>query len=266
MANDDGVTPVDQITDPVVDPAADSVVDPVDPAAVADPVTFGGGKFNSIEELEDGFLNAQSKIGEQGTELGDARKQISTLTSALDTTQPAPTETVDTVDSQIAEVNSQVENGDLSYTEGMAKIAAIATDQATANAIEGVKQFQNQQQVEASKNDFLSNNPDFKQLQTSGVLDEVKSSLPGLHDDFSAYHAFKAHETATNAEAQIVAAKAEGFEAGKAEMANIASGDDNTQKVLQNPGDAVSIGSGDKPKTKNDLINSGVAAFNAAAP
>lgn len=234
-------------------------------AAENEPVTFGGGKFKTLEELEEGFVNSQKLVGEQGQELGDARKQVQTLTSQFEK-KAEPTETVDTFDDQIAQINKQVEDGDLSYTEGLAKMAAITTEQATGDAIKGVQAFQSQQQTEASKASFLSANPEFEQLQASGALNEIKNTLPGLHDDFSAYQAYQTNQALADVDARIATAKAEGIEEGKAEMAKVATGDANTQKVLTSSGTAIDVGKGEKPKTKQELRDSGLKAFNEAAP
>ncbi|MCK5581915.1 MAG: hypothetical protein KAJ18_11660 [Candidatus Omnitrophica bacterium] len=260
---EDGVVNVNEATstnDDVEAAAAEA-----EAAAEKEPVTFGGGKFNTLEELEEGFANSQKLNGKQGQELGDARKQVDTLTKQFEK-KAEPTETVDTFDNQIAEINKQVEDGDLSYTEGLAKMAVVTTERATGDAIKGVQEFQTQQQADTSKAAFLSNNPEFEQLQASGALNEIKNTLPGLHDDFSAFHAYQAGQAIVDVDTKIATAKAEGIEEGKAEMAKIATGDTNTQKVLSTPGSAIDVGKGDKPKTKQELRDSGLAAFNAAAP
>ena len=144
-------------------------------------------------------------------------------------------------------------------------MAAVTTKQATGNAIKGVQAAQSQEQADFSKANFLSNNPEFEQLQASGALNEIKNTLPGLHDDFSAYQSYQTQRAIADVDTRIATAKAEGIEAGKAEMAKIAGGDLNTQKVLSSAGSAIDVGRGDKPKTTQELRDSGLAAFKAAA-
>ena len=82
----------------------------------------------------------------------------------------------------------------------------------------------------------------------------------------SAYYAKKAADTQSSLEAAVEAARAEGFEAGKAEMAKIADGDKNTRKVLQTPGETAKDIGGKSPGsyTRSELQQSGLAALKAA--
>jgi len=224
------------------------------------------GKFKTTEDLEKSYSELETKLGKQGNELGNVQKQNSVLTNQLEQVQrqPAPKEETPTdFEAQLADITNQVEEGDLSISEGMIKTAQITSQMATTNAVDGVRQAQEQQVVEGSRAQFSEQNPDFFEMQSSGVLEEIKSQLPGFHDDVSAFFAYKEQQTKATFETALEEAKTSGFEAGKAEMAKIADGANNTQKVLQTPGgeSAKNIGRSTGPLKGSELKASGLAAL-----
>ena len=97
------------------------------------------------------------------------------------------------------------------------------------------------QQREAAQQQFLDEHPDFIELMNSGKLDPVKKSLPGIHDDFSAYFAYQAQQATAAAEEQK-------------RIDKIAQGAERTDKVLQKPGaKAKDIGRPNKKMTASEL-------------
>lgn len=225
------------------------------------------GRFKTADDMEKAYDELNTKLGEQGTKLGESEKQNSVLTNQLKQSQkPAPKEKPATdFDAKLQEIASAVEEGDLSISEGMTQSAQISAQIASASAVDGVRQAQEQQVVESSKNQFVDQNPDFFEMQESGALEEVKNSLPGFHDDVSAFFAYKEQQTKATFETAMEEAKAKGFEDGKAEMAKLADGDKNTQKVLQSGGPtAKEIGRKTGPLNKSDLKASGLAALKAS--
>ena len=167
---------------------------------------------------------------------------------------------------KMEEIAQQVEDGDLSIADGIMQTSQITQQIATENTLKSMDERQQQQAAQASQARFAEENEDFFDLRDSGELDKVKSDLPGFHDDISAYYAHKAQAAQASLEAAVEAARAEGFEAGKVEMAKVADGDKNTRKVLQKPGEsAKDIGA--KPSgsyTQSEMRQSGLAALKAA--
>jgi len=213
------------------------------------------GKFKSPEEMEQSYSSLEQKLGEQGEELGSLRKQTQYLTDQLEAGKQAADEQQSAVgddySARLQDIQDKIEEGEISISEGLAKTSEITAAMATDQAMTKFQQTQEQQLVEQSRNKFAENNPDFFKAQESGVLENIKKELPGLHDDFSAYYEYKARQAADEA-----------YERGKQEMAKIAEGDDRTQKVL--PGEGSSdpqmqeIGN-DKPTTeaehKESMLN-----------
>jgi len=251
-----------QAQDEIVPEAA-----PEETPAAEEEETLLAGKFKSVADLEKSYAELSSKIGEQGSRLGKAEDDRSLLLKQLDALQaqsqvaPADADKAAGFEEQLELIAEQVEAGEIPVGEGMRQTAKISALIAQNETVKGIKAEQSQQAVEQSKAAFAEANPDFFELQEAGALEEVKNTLPGFHDDISAYYALQA----SNALAAVEAARAEGVEAGKAEMAKIAGGDANTQKVLQGGGkSAEQIGRKAGPMKPNEIRDSGMAALQRA--
>jgi len=228
------------------------------------------GKFKSPDDLEKSYSELEKKLGEQGSRLGDTEKERSFLLSQLEhmqsKNQAAPAQdTATDFDAELAAVSAAIEEGELSISEGIKKTAQISAQMASANAVNGVRQAQERQVIEGSKAQFAKQNPDFFEMQRSGALEEVKSSLPGFHDDVSAFFAYKAQQTQNILKSELETTRAKAFEEGKAEMAKLAGGDKNTQKVLQSGGKSANeIGRKTGPMKQSEMRESGLNALNKA--
>lgn len=164
-------------------------------------------------------------MAEQQTEPKEGQEQ------RAENPAPAKDEQVD-FQSQLTSLAGQVKEGDLSVDEGFVQVAQLSASMGASQAIDKINQQQVQQTRTNSQNQFLKDNPDFEELQKSGALKEVGESLPGFHDDVSAYYALKAQQNAES----IETARQEGIEAGKTEAAKVAAGANNTDKVVTTPG------------------------------
>lgn len=230
------------------------------------------GKFKTPEDLEKSYTELEKKLGEQGSRLGETEKERGILLGQLEQLQsqnkqvaPENKDEANDLNQQLQDITNKIEEGDLSIAEGMMQTAKITAQMAQMATVNDIQQRQQQETVESSKKNFADQNPDFFDLQQSGELDAIKNELPGFHDDVSAYYAKKAMDTQTAMEQAIEAAKKEGYEAGKAEMAKLADGDKNTAKVLQSGGkSAKDIGRKTGPLKQSDLRQSGLAALERA--
>jgi len=188
------------------------------------------GKFKSPDELATAYQELEKKIGEQGNELGSMKQMNSMLLEQMQQRQaeskvPATEEEQDDFDyeQQMSQLIKGVEEGEIPFEQAIAYSAHLASESATRNALSQYKEMTTQQQKQAAQEQFLQDNPDFIELYEAGALDDVKQSLPGMHDDFSAYFAIKAQQAAEQAQQE-------------AETKRIAQGDERTTKVLQKPG------------------------------
>ncbi len=199
----------------------------------------------SKDDIISRYENLEKKMSEQGNELGTLRQQQQQIVEqnrqlqeqayqAQQQAQIATSPTPD-YDARVAAVTDAVDSGDMSIAEGMTQLAVLSREQGQieaqeqANAIYSTKI----QEVEQNNmaNEFRKNNPDFDQVVQSGALEQIKATNP-MHDNFSAYWAFKASEAAQIAEDNKVKA----FEAGRAEQEKLESGKSVTAGTLAEPG------------------------------
>lgn len=203
-------------------------------------VKVGEKEYESPEALAEAYQNLEGKLGEQGSELGTLRAANKTLTEQIDAERQAKEttekETATDYESQLKDIYTQLNAGDLSVEDAMQQSNALTAEAAAARAAEeSTEKFETilqDRDAKAIQQKFLEDNPDFEEIRNSGKLEPFKKASGGMHDDFSAYFAFKA----TTA-----------HEAGKQEAAKLAAGDEKTKTVLTKPGE--SIQQTNKPKT-----------------
>ena len=188
------------------------------------------GKFKSPEDLATGYQELERKIGEQGNELGSMKQMNAMILEQMDARQaqdktPAMEAEKDAFDyeAQMGELVKGVESGEIPYDQAIKLSANLAAESATRKALTQYEQISAKKELEAVKSKFLTDHPDFIDLQKSGQLESVKKALPGMHDDFSAYFALQA-------------ANAKAAAAAKSELDRIAGGDKRTAMVLNKPG------------------------------
>lgn len=188
------------------------------------------GKFKSPDEVVPAYQELEKKIGEQGSELSSMKQMNQMLMEQMEKREaqqetPATEEEKDTFNFQesMSQIKEQVENGDISIEDALLQVGNLSSEAATRNAVSKYEEMTAEQQRQAAKEKFFEEHKDFPELQKSGQLEAVKKTLPGMHDDFSAYFALKAQQAQEKAEAQ-------------AEVTRIAQGDERTSKVLQKPG------------------------------
>jgi hypothetical protein len=209
------------------------------------------GKFKTSDDLATAYKTLEQKLGEQGSELGSMKQMNTMLMEQMQARKaqeqtPATEAEKDTFDyeSMMGELSSAVENGDIPIEQALVKASNLAAENATRNAVSKYHEMTAAQQQQASQKQFLDTNPDFTHLQQSGALEPIKQALPGMHDDFSAYYAYKAQAAAQAA-------------ATKQEVNRIAEGDKRTEKVLQKPGGtAKNVGRSPTKMTDYDLKQS----------
>lgn len=188
------------------------------------------GKFNSSDELATAYTELEKKLGEQGSELGSQKQMNAMLLEQMQTRQaqdqtPATEEEVDdfNYEASMSEIAKGVEEGDIPIEQALVQASNLAAENATRSALSQYEQMTAKQQQAKAQDQFLTDHPDFLELQKSGQLEAVKQTLPGMHDDFSAYFAFQAEKALADAQA-------------KQELEKIAQGDERTSKVLNKPG------------------------------
>ncbi len=156
--------------------------------------------------------NLEKLIGRQSSELGELRqfKTQSEEAKAAAEREPAPD-----YEAQLADIESQLNNGDIDVAQAMRMTAKVSSEMATADATQAFENKQQQAESQKTIDRFMSDNPDFAQLRDDGVLAGLRKANP-LHDDFSAYFQYKAEEATKAADDRIQAARTEGEQKGAA--------------------------------------------------
>jgi len=187
------------------------------------------GKFKTPDDMAKSYTELENKLGSQGAQI----KHLSDLLlQSQKSARPEPAVQGPTYEQQIAEIQQKIENGEIAVSEGVVMSNNLTAEYAAKRATERMDKTIREREVQKERETFLESNPDFDELRQSGVLDKVKRNMPNLHDDFSAYYAFKAEQNRL----AIEDARKQGVELGKTEAARIAEGDRRTKKVLQKPG------------------------------
>jgi len=99
-------------------------------------------------------------------------------------------------ESELSKVYEDLGEGEISIEQAMQKsnalTAEMAAEKAVAKASETFQTTLQERDAENLQKQFLDDHPDFVKLRDSGKLEPIKKESRGLHDDFSAYFAFKA--------------------------------------------------------------------------
>lgn len=198
-------------------------------------VKVGDREYSSLEDLAKDHENLQDLYGKHTEEVGDLRSANKVLTEQMESVQKAAEEKAKAgeppatdYESKLAGIYKQLNDGDISVEDAMQQSNALTAEATALKAVDQATQkFETtlqERDAESIQKDFLKANPDFAELRDSGKLEAIKKEAGGMHDDFSAYYAYKATEA---------------FEKGKAEAARLAAGDVDTKTVLTKPGDSI---------------------------
>lgn len=224
-------------------------------------VKVGDKEYESPEALAQAYGNLEGKLGEQGNELGELRAANKVLTQQMETIQADAKANADAnkppatdYESKLTEIKSQLNEGEITVEDALQQSNMLTAEVAAARAVEtATKGFQatlQERDDQALKDEFLDKHSDFAELRDSGKLEPIKAASKGMHDDFSAYFAFKASQA---------------FEKGKEEQARIAAGDKKTETVLTKPGSTITeINKPKGPLSEAETEESMIKAFESA--
>lgn len=227
-------------------------------------------RFKDPVELEKGYLSLEQKLGKHGEELGVLRGQNQQLMDMLQkgSQQSAAPAKGGGADDKLATILDEyskldfVEDVDAAkkgaalMKQAISMTAAMTKDEVLGEAQNQFKSILQEKDADSIKTKFLEENPDFSEMQRTGVFQAMKAKSP-LHDDFSAYYAAK-H---TASEQRIAELQAQLDEAQK--VANLAGGDTATSKVFTRPSGAMPTNRS-KPANISELKQSALAAVRRA--
>lgn len=215
------------------------------------------GTFKDKEAAEQGWANLETKLNEQGTELGGLRKQVEFAHQVIDDmkAKPAPAvkPEVPTYDKEIATVQKEMAELDLEdrdYNEnllaGMNKLNALSRkaqhEETMVAATSAFKKELDDRDVKSTHNAFYRDNPDFNTPEMQMQIKErLANDQTGMSDDLVAYREIQ-RDAATEKATQLEEENAE-----LKRLANVSEGTNKTGKVVVTDGQAAA------PKSQTKL-------------
>jgi hypothetical protein len=178
---------------------------------------------------EDRYKNLEKKLGEQGTELGNLRKENRKMRESAVPVQPSPQPQDGATVDPLTDIHRKVRDGEMSWEDGLVEIGRVAAQTGATQAQQWFQQELGNRDAKQSAQQFLEKHPDFLDLQESGQLDEVMQQNAGvIQDSVAAYFAFKAQQ-----------GEEVGYNRAKEELAKLAESEMKTKTVLKKPGSAI---------------------------
>ena len=221
------------------------------------------GKYKTPEELESAYTNLSSKLGEQGSELGNLRKEAefyksqteNLLGKLKDVTTPhvedrAPAD----MKTQIRQAREAFESGDMSEDDFYSYLIETGANKGYERAQSAFSERMQDFQAQNVQNEFLKSEDGklFQEVRASGELNKIMAENP-LEDEYSAFRTYQYRKAVAEREQAIAEAK----EAGKSEAQKIAQGAEVAKTVLKSPGATVQEESAPKRLSKDsDLLDS----------
>ena len=194
------------------------------------------GKYKTQEDLIKAHQELEQKLGSQGSELGDLRKQSEflmqqnqALMDKLGTASKSDKKddaAAPDFDAQIKDLADKVESGDLDIASALRQQAALTVNKMGQVLDDKLAQAKTQSEANKIKEKFLGDHPDFAEMQKSGRLAQIRAANP-IHDDLSAYLEIKRQEAVADVDSKIKAA----MEQGRIEGAKLAQGADAAARV-----------------------------------
>jgi len=97
---------------------------------------------------------------------------------------------------KLATIYQQLNDGDISVEDAMQQSNALTAEATSKKAVEqaekNIQTILQERDAREVQDKFLKDHPDFVQLKDSGAFESIKQEAGGMHDDFSAYFAYKA--------------------------------------------------------------------------
>ena len=131
-------------------------------------------------------------------QLGEMRQQMELLAR-----QSGQTDTKgNSLEDEFAALQQKLEDGDISMAEALAKQRELIEVGAQQRIESYLSQQQRETEAKRLQDEFLKANADFVELRDSGELAPILAANP-LHDNLSAYYAFKAQQAEQAREAAV---------------------------------------------------------------
>ncbi|TVM31166.1 hypothetical protein DQK91_18830 [Oceanidesulfovibrio marinus] len=142
------------------------------------------------------------------------QKQLETLLAKND--KPEAAVPVSDFDKQLKELDKKYQDGEIEDLQDyLSQRSEIVDAKGKAEFDAKLQEAESQRTAKETVSRFKEQNPDYAEAVKNGELDEIIEKWPGLHDEFSAYHAWKAQQATAGLESAKQAEYQRGLKDGE---------------------------------------------------
>lgn len=174
------------------------------------------------------------------TQLQEMRQQMESLTNKDSVSPDGAKPVEDTFSQKMAEIQEKLEEGEMSVSEAMAQQQKLSEERSQAMFQQILKDQAREAEVKKIQENFLKENADFLEIQDKGELQTLMEANP-LHDELSAYYAYKASQVDDQVKQAVDKA--------------VKETEDRLRKEFQSKRHAASLGGGASHVPNNDGKN-----------
>ena len=188
------------------------------------------GKYKTQDDLETAYKELESKHGKQSTEVSSLRTAQTDMANKLAKAEAdkvkAEGEPKTDYEAQLKEIETQIDNGDITIAEGFRLQGQLVSEMTMAQTLvaseKRTQELLLDKDAEAAEQQWHQDFPDYKDFVESGKAQEYIDKSPMLIDETIAYFMHK---------------ETEAEERGRLTAEKTAKGTELTEKVLDVPGE-----------------------------
>jgi hypothetical protein len=207
------------------------------------------------------YEELRQAYGRMGNELGSTRQKMAEMEAAI-AKQGSPAKENKTsseandFDAQMAKIYKDVDDGEITMGEGLAKVAKLTQKHTLDQANQQFQQFSQEKDAAQAVREFRKANPTFDQVRQTPEFRSLQENNPLLAgDDFSTFLEFQRLQATTQAntyQQQI---------ADLTKRLELAEGAKATAKVVSKPGSGMQAGATPPPKRDGGNIDEAMAVI-----
>ena len=173
-------------------------------------------RFQELIKSQNELTTKTAQLEAQNKLLAEQNRELMSRPSQAQPQQgdPPPDQNFD---AKLGDLAKKLDDGDISMSEYMKEYTGII-EARTEQKVQAVASEQEKSiKMSSLENDFLSKNPDYMEVVNGGKLEVIKQANP-LHDNISAYYAYKAQLAEESIEQKVNEAVEKAKKETEAEM------------------------------------------------
>jgi hypothetical protein len=158
-------------------------------------------RFQELIKSQQDLTNKTTTLEAQNQVLADQNREL--LNKATQTPPPGK-ENIEqpSYENKLGDLAKKLDDGDISMSEYMSEYTNIIEARTEAKVQAVASEQEKTIKMSSLENDFLGKNPDYMEVVNSGKLEAIKQANP-LHDNISAFYAYKAQEAEGSTEQKV---------------------------------------------------------------